>query len=123
MAEHAGLFDYNAWMATRSWSSVFWMEWLLAPNHNDLYHLAHHLFPLIPHYHLAKANRILMAVPPYAASHRCDGFFLPRRPDAPSVLQDIRRPQDIGKYHARSQGVSGRSNQAKREPDLHYTNV
>ena len=99
MAEHAGLPDYNAWMATRSWRSTFLMEWLLAPHSDDLYHLAHHLFPLIPHYRLATAHRLLMQLPQYASAHHCDGFFFPRRADAPSVLQDIRRPQDIDKYH------------------------
>ncbi len=99
MAEHAGLPDYNAWMATRNWRSNFVMEWLLAPHSDDLYHLAHHLFPLIPHYRLAAAHRLLMQLPQYANAHHCDGFFFPRRKDAPSVLQDIRRPQDIVKYH------------------------
>jgi fatty acid desaturase len=52
----------------------------------------HHLFPAIPHYRLREAHKILMQeVPEYAAGHHCDGFFFPRRPEAPSVLQDILR--------------------------------
>jgi fatty acid desaturase len=98
MAEHAGLPEYNAWMATRNWNSSLLVRWLLAPHSDDLYHLTHHLFPLIPHYRLADAHRLLMQLPQYAAAHHCDGFFFPRRPDAPSVLQDIRHPQDISKY-------------------------
>jgi fatty acid desaturase len=102
MAEHAGLPEYNAWMATRNWRSNPLAEWLLAPHSDDLYHLTHHLFPLIPHYRLAAAHRLLMQLPQYANAHHCDGFFFPKRKDAPSVLQDIRRPQDIEKYHVLS---------------------
>jgi fatty acid desaturase len=106
MAEHAGLPDYNAWMATRNWNSSLVMRWLIAPHSDDLYHLTHHLFPLIPHYRLAAAHRLLMRVPQYAGAHQCDGFFFPRRANAPSVIQDIRRPQDIAKYHQLAQNDS-----------------
>ncbi len=104
MAEHAGLFEFDAWMATRNWTSVLWMQWLMGPHHDDLYHLTHHLFPLIPHYRLAEAHKMLLVVPQYAAAHHCDGFFFQRRRDAPSVLQDIRRPHDIAKFHAQGRG-------------------
>lgn len=97
MAEHSGLRSDDPWMATRNWTSSFVTRELLAP-HSDNYHLAHHLFPLIPHYNINAAHRLLMRVPEYAGAHQCDGFFWPRRVDAPSVLQDIRRPQDIGKF-------------------------
>jgi fatty acid desaturase len=118
MAEHAGLPDYNAWMATRNWRSNLVMEWLLAPHSDDLYHLAHHLFPLIPHYRLAAAHRLLMQLPQYAGAHHCDGFFFPRRADAPSVLQDIRRPQDIYKYHSfRAIGTPQQASEASMQED------
>jgi hypothetical protein len=39
-----------------------------------------------------------MHVPEYAAAHHCDGFFFARRPDAPSVLQDIAKPDEITRY-------------------------
>ena len=98
MAEHAGLQDDNPWLSTRNWNSNVLMCWLLAPHSDDLYHLTHHLFPLIPHYHLAKAHRLLLQVPQYANAHHCNGFFFPRQPDAPSVIQDIRRPEDIAMF-------------------------
>lgn len=104
MAQHAGLPDYNAWMATRNWNSTPFMEWFVGSHSDDLYHLAHHLFPLIPHYRLYKAHLVLMQVPQYANAHQCSGFFFPRRPDAPSVIQDIRRPRDIAKYHHLTEG-------------------
>jgi fatty acid desaturase len=107
MAEHAGLPEFNAWMATRNWNSSWLMGWLVASHSDDLYHLTHHLFPLIPHYRLAEAHRLLMCVPQYANAHQCDGFFFPRRPDAPSVLQDIRHPEDIVKYHRLAQSKPG----------------
>jgi fatty acid desaturase len=92
MAEHAGLPTDDPWLATRNWDGSWAARWLLAPHRDDLYHLVHHLFPGIPHYRLGEAHRVLLAVPEYAAAHHCDGFFWPRRADAPSVLQDIRRP-------------------------------
>lgn len=103
MAQHAGLQEYNAWMATRNWHSFPFFEWLVGSHSDDLYHLTHHLFPLIPHYRLAKAHRLLMQVPQYANAHQCDGFFFPRRPDAPSVLQDIRKPKDLQRYRELAQ--------------------
>jgi len=102
MAQHAGLPEYNAWMATRNWQSAPFFEWMVGSHSDDLYHLTHHLFPLIPHYRLATAHRLLMQVPRYAQAHQCDGFFFPRRPDAPSVFQDIRRPKDIIRYQQRT---------------------
>ena len=89
IADHAGLQTEDAWQATRNWTSFFLVCWLIAPHSDDLYHLTHHLFPLIPHYSLAKAHRTLMQVPEYAQAHHCNGFFLPRSSGAPSVLQDI----------------------------------
>ncbi len=97
-AEHAGLQTDDPWMATRNWNSSLLGRFLLAPHSDDLYHLTHHLFPLIPHYRLAAAHRLLMRVPEYARGHHCDGFFWPRRANAPSVIQDIWRPQAIRNY-------------------------
>jgi fatty acid desaturase len=100
MAEHAGLDADNPWMATRNWTGSLPARWLLAPHRDDQYHLVHHLLPRIPHYRLAEAHRLLMHVPEYAAAHHCDGFFFARRPDAPSVLQDIAKPDEITRYKA-----------------------
>jgi fatty acid desaturase len=98
MAEHAGLDTKDPWNATRNWTGSFLTRWLLAPHYDDSYHLVHHLFVWIPHYRLAVAHRILMQVPEYAAGHHCDGFFFPRRPDAPPVVRDIARPDELGRY-------------------------
>lgn len=94
MAEHAGLESDDPWLATRSWETHPIAAWFLAA-HNDAYHLLHHLFPAIPHFRLAEAHRLMLQVPEYAAGHHCDGFFFQRRPDAPSVVQDIREPEAI----------------------------
>jgi len=90
-AEHAGLRSPDAWLATRNWTSSGPVRWLLAP-HSDSYHLAHHLVPSVPHYRLTRLHAELMRIPEYAAGHHCDGFVIPRRPEAPSVVQDICRP-------------------------------
>jgi fatty acid desaturase len=93
MAEHAGLRTTDPWMASRNWTSNALMRWLMISH--DEYHLIHHLFPGIPHYRMTEAHRTLLQVPQYAAAHHCDGFFRPRSPHAPSVLQDIRHPDRI----------------------------
>ena len=91
-AEHAGLRSQDAWLATRNWTSTAPVRWLLAP-HSDSYHLAHHLVPGVPHYRLAELHAELMRIPEYAAGHQCDGFLISHRPEAPSVVQDICRPE------------------------------
>ncbi|MGH9138644.1 MAG: fatty acid desaturase family protein [Acidimicrobiales bacterium] len=90
MAEHAGLSLDNRWLSTRSWTAGWITRSLLAPHADDLYHLAHHLYPSVPHYRLRALHEQLLAVPQYAAGHHCDGFFRARSPDRPSVVEDIR---------------------------------
>lgn len=89
MADHAGLQSDDPWKASRSWDAAAPVRWLLSP-HDDRYHLAHHMYPGIPHYEIEAAHRALLRVPEYAAGHHCDGFFLARSAGRPSVLQDVR---------------------------------
>jgi fatty acid desaturase len=96
-AEHAGLRSENVWLATRNWTSAAPVRWFLAP-HSDSYHLAHHLVPSVPHYRLTELHVELMRIPEYAAGHQCDGFLIPRRPEAPSVVRDICRPDEVAGY-------------------------
>jgi hypothetical protein len=91
-AEHSGLPQDSPWTATRSWTSILPVRWFLAP-HTDHFHLAHHLQSSIPHFNIAKAHALLMTIVEYAAGHHCDGFFFAHRPDAPSVVQDMRHPE------------------------------
>jgi fatty acid desaturase len=94
MAEHAGLDSRDPWTASRNWTASLPVRFIVGPHSDDLYHLVHHLFPRIPHYRLRAAHAVLMGVPEYAAGHHCDGFFFARRPEAPSVLQDIIERQE-----------------------------
>jgi fatty acid desaturase len=93
-AEHAGLRSPDPWMATRNWTAMPAVRWLLAP-HSDSYHLAHHIVAGVPHYRLRRLHRELMTVPEYAQGHHCDGFLFPRRPDAPSVIIDMCWPDRL----------------------------
>jgi fatty acid desaturase len=99
VAEHASLIeDPDEWMRTRSWTSNRITAWLLAP-HWDSYHLLHHQFPGVPHFRYPTVHRVLMReCAEYRAGHHCDGFLLRRRPDAPSVLEDILRPDRLSRY-------------------------
>ncbi|MGS0645924.1 fatty acid desaturase [Staphylococcus hominis] len=60
--------------------------------HHDNYHLVHHLFPAIPHYHLRKAHEILMKDEAYRNAHHCTGFFKTTLPGFYSVVKDICTP-------------------------------
>ena len=99
IADHAGLETTDAWQATRSWDASWLTKALLSP-HNANLHLPHHLFPALPHYRAKAADQLLHKVPQYHAGHHCDGFFRPRQPNRPSVMQDILRPENTKRYHA-----------------------
>jgi fatty acid desaturase len=61
IAEHAVVSDpADELRQTRSTLAPFWLRFLIAP-HNVNLHLEHHLFMFVPHYHLAKAHRMLRA--------------------------------------------------------------
>lgn len=86
VAEHGGLRTADAVRATRSWTASAPVRWLVGSHSDDLYHLAHHLFPAIPHYHLRQAHQLLMGWAPYRSGHHCVGFLsLGSR----SVLRDL----------------------------------
>lgn len=56
--------------------------------HGESWHLVHHLFPAIPFWDLAKAHKVLMRDPAYAASERAYGGLFTRGPNgAPSILE------------------------------------
>lgn len=90
MGEHAGLKSENAMLASRN-SFGGWISRFLFHPHNDPYHLVHHLFPAVPHYHIKKAHLILMEFDEYRKAHHCMGFFRPFTPGFPSVLEDIQQ--------------------------------
>jgi fatty acid desaturase len=59
IAEHACVRDTcNPLLQTRTTLAPGWLRFLLAPHHVN-YHLEHHLFMSVPHYHLPKAHRML----------------------------------------------------------------
>jgi len=71
-----------------------WPEALVIGMHGDNYHLVHHLFPAVPFWRLAEADRVLMADPRYAAVNRTAGGIFTasagRRSVLSSILQEIR---------------------------------
>lgn len=59
IAEHAAITDpANELLQTRTTLAPFWLRFLMAPHHVN-YHLEHHLFMFVPHYHLPRAHRML----------------------------------------------------------------
>ncbi|MEW2353447.1 fatty acid desaturase family protein [Spirillospora sp. NPDC029432] len=99
IADHAGLESDDPWQATRSWTASWPVRQLLAP-HNANWHLAHHLYPIVPQHALPRLHRILGGVPEYRGAHQCQGFFLPSRPGRPSVIQDVLRPEENTAYQS-----------------------
>ncbi|MFC4563387.1 fatty acid desaturase family protein [Nocardiopsis mangrovi] len=99
IADHAGLESSDPWRATRSYDASPLVRGLLAP-HDDNLHLAHHLFPAVPHYAGAELHRILAEVPHYRNGHHCGGFFRPAGPGRPSVIQDVLHPEHLADYRS-----------------------
>jgi fatty acid desaturase len=61
IAEHACVTDpADPLRQTRTTLAPFWLRFFLAPHHVN-YHLEHHLFMTVPHYHLPRAHRLLRA--------------------------------------------------------------
>lgn len=89
LAEHGGLWRKGWDWGSRNWSGHTVSRWLLAAHSTDLYHLAHHWFPAVPHWRLAQLDQACRELwPDYAQELRCGGFFLSRG-DRVSVLRDI----------------------------------
>jgi fatty acid desaturase len=80
IAEHACVADpTDPLRQTRTTLAPGWLRFLLAPHHVN-YHLEHHLFITVPHYHLPAAHRML-----------AEAGVLARAEVAPNYLQVLRR--------------------------------
>jgi fatty acid desaturase len=108
IGDHAGLEVDDPWQATRSWTAPWLVRQLIAP-HNANLHLSHHLYPIVPQHRIPQLHRMLSAVPEYQQAHHCHGFLLPSRPDRPSVIQDVLRPEGMREYHRDSMRNRGRT--------------
>ncbi|MGF9820110.1 fatty acid desaturase family protein [Brevibacillus agri] len=88
LSDHSGLETSHPLYSSRnSYGNIF--ERLILYPHHDTYHIVHHLFPYIPHYHLKKAHLILLKDPQYAKANHCSGFFKMNFPGFHSVIDDI----------------------------------
>lgn len=71
LAEHGAVPDTSdVRTATRTTMASWWSRWLVFP-HNVNYHLAHHLYPSIPHYRLKEAHRALEKAGVLANAETC----------------------------------------------------
>lgn len=98
IADHAGLPSADPFQNTRSWDGNWLVRAALAPHAGNL-HLAHHLFPGVPHHRMRDADARLRGVDAYRQAHHCDGFLLPRSADKPSVIQDVLHPERMAGFH------------------------
>lgn len=51
------------------------LSYIMLNPHHDSYHIAHHLFPLIPLHLLKESHRYLMEVDSYANAQHCTSYF------------------------------------------------
>jgi len=57
IAEHGATTDFSSPLtAARTNVAPAWLEWLIFPHHVN-YHIEHHLYASVPHYHLRTLNR------------------------------------------------------------------
>ncbi len=71
LAEHGAVPDTaDVRTATRTTMASWWSRWLVFPHHVN-YHLAHHLYPAIPHYRLKEAHRALGSAGCLAKAETC----------------------------------------------------
>ena len=57
IAEHGAVTDFSSPLtAARTNVAPAWLEWLIFPHHVN-YHIEHHLYASVPHYHLAGLHR------------------------------------------------------------------
>ncbi len=77
--------------------------------YGQAFHLTHHMFGILPHYHAAEAHDLLMKYPPYRDNVViCRGyFFRTTGTDGPSVLDVLSGPR-------RTEGLPGRLHQRLR---------
>lgn len=88
ISEHCGLSAESELQGSRD-VTCSWLEgWFIAPHYIRL-HLAHHLYPSVPFYHLTKMHRLLMSFPIYREqAHQNSTYLLPSQ-DA--VWRDLTR--------------------------------
>jgi fatty acid desaturase len=61
IAEHGATTDFSSPLtAARTNLAPAWLEWLLFPHHVN-YHIEHHLYASVPHYHLPELHREMVA--------------------------------------------------------------
>ena len=72
--DHSGLDNKSVISFTRNLPHKGILRFIFHPN-CDTYHIVHHLYPKIPHYNMAKADRILTYRVDYTFAHHCDSYF------------------------------------------------
>jgi fatty acid desaturase len=61
IAEHGATTDFSSPLtAARTNLAAAWLEWLIFPHHVN-YHIEHHLYASVPHYHLPQLHREMAA--------------------------------------------------------------
>jgi len=89
IAEHSGLCD-EASEVLRTRNNVISpvCRFLIYP-HGGAYHLAHHLFPDVPHHNLSKCHKLLMGWDEYARAHHCYSYFYSLDIGLPSTFREM----------------------------------
>lgn len=73
--DHSGLKQKDVISFTRNLPHDGLFRFITHPN-SDTFHIVHHLYPKIPHYNLARADKVLSQRSDYKSGHHCDSYFL-----------------------------------------------
>lgn len=72
--DHSGLRVGQVLSFTRNLPRSSFLSKIIHP-HKDTFHIVHHLYPKIPHYHLEEAHHLLLEFRLYSTAHHCDGYL------------------------------------------------
>lgn len=91
LAEHAPLMENRLDLYMTRNRHSHWLEHFLTGMHSENYHLAHHLQPRVPFWHMHRLHRILQRDPDYRRwDSQCGGIFASSN-GAPSVIALLAR--------------------------------
>jgi fatty acid desaturase len=91
LAEHAPLMENRLDLYMTRNRHSHWLEHFLTGMHSENYHLAHHLQPRVPFWHMDRLHRILQRDPHYRRwDNQCGGIFASSN-GAPSTIALLAR--------------------------------
>ena len=87
LSEHAPLMKNGIDIEMSRNRNSHWLEHMLTGMHNENYHLAHHLWPIVPFWNIKKLHHVLIRDTKYAKlNNQFGGIFLSSNRAAPLII-------------------------------------